>query len=298
MYNKTNWKDRVVEFPNRYKDQDNTVHTLTGDFGTITEIGTDVTAGDLNKIETGIETLDNYIINIDASQIPVSLDTQSLYGDINVDDILNGLYKKKENIIIIDTSGTWTPPRANMLIDVFMIGGGGNGASGGSYNGGGGGGYAKTILTHRVISLTSKTVVIGSVNGVTTFDGISTLAGAGNGNSANPFNGGSGGAGGGCGGSSGGFGASGIGGNGGSGYSSGGAGKNYDGRGGYCILNDTLYGGAGGGSNNGAGGAGGGGVGGTDSTAGANGTLYGAGGGGGLTGGTGFKGCVIIAYDS
>jgi len=58
MYNKTNWKDRVVEFPNRYKDQDNTVHTLTGDFGVVTEIGTDVTSAELNKIETGVKDLD------------------------------------------------------------------------------------------------------------------------------------------------------------------------------------------------------------------------------------------------
>ena len=50
-YTKTNWKDRVVEHPRRYKDQNDNVYTLTPEPGEITEEGTPVTAQRLNNIE-------------------------------------------------------------------------------------------------------------------------------------------------------------------------------------------------------------------------------------------------------
>lgn len=57
-YDKTIWTDRVVEFANRYKDQNEVIYTFTRDEGVITEAGTFVTAANMNKIENGIYTLD------------------------------------------------------------------------------------------------------------------------------------------------------------------------------------------------------------------------------------------------
>lgn len=55
QYNKTNWKDRIVQFPNRYKDQDNNIITLTQDPGEVAQDGTLVEAEKMNNIENGIE---------------------------------------------------------------------------------------------------------------------------------------------------------------------------------------------------------------------------------------------------
>ena len=55
QYNKTNWKDRIVQFPNRYKDQDNNIITLTQDPGEVAQDGTLVEAEIMNNIENGIE---------------------------------------------------------------------------------------------------------------------------------------------------------------------------------------------------------------------------------------------------
>jgi hypothetical protein len=53
-YTKTVWKDRQVEFPNRYKDQNNTVYTLSRDEGVVSEAGTLVNATVMNNIEDGL----------------------------------------------------------------------------------------------------------------------------------------------------------------------------------------------------------------------------------------------------
>lgn len=53
-YTKTNWLDRIVQFPRRYKDQNNNQITLTPDPGTVTQEGTPVNATRLNKMEQGI----------------------------------------------------------------------------------------------------------------------------------------------------------------------------------------------------------------------------------------------------
>ena len=50
-YSRTNWKDKVVSTPNKYKDQNNVSYTFTPDEGTVTEAGTPVNAGNLNKID-------------------------------------------------------------------------------------------------------------------------------------------------------------------------------------------------------------------------------------------------------
>lgn len=54
QYEKTNWKDRIVQFPNRYKDQNNNVLTLTQDPGEVAQDGTMVEAEVMNNIEEGI----------------------------------------------------------------------------------------------------------------------------------------------------------------------------------------------------------------------------------------------------
>lgn len=53
-YVKTTWEDRIVEFPNRYLDQNLNQYTFTRNEGTITTAGTPVNASVMNKIETGI----------------------------------------------------------------------------------------------------------------------------------------------------------------------------------------------------------------------------------------------------
>lgn len=53
-YIKTVWTDRVVQFVRRYRDQNNNQLTLTPDEGTITNVGTPVTAQRMNNIENGI----------------------------------------------------------------------------------------------------------------------------------------------------------------------------------------------------------------------------------------------------
>lgn len=59
QYKKTNWLDRIVQFPNRYKDQNNNVLTLTQDPGEVAQDGTMVEAEIMNNIEDGIEYLYN-----------------------------------------------------------------------------------------------------------------------------------------------------------------------------------------------------------------------------------------------
>lgn len=55
-YSKTTWKDRVVQYPNRFSSVDNGDGTvnLTPSVGSITEAGTPVNADNLNNIEDGI----------------------------------------------------------------------------------------------------------------------------------------------------------------------------------------------------------------------------------------------------
>jgi hypothetical protein len=58
-YSKTSWVDRVVQYPTRYKDQNNTQYTFTPDVGTVTQAGTPVNASNLNKVESELEMLDS-----------------------------------------------------------------------------------------------------------------------------------------------------------------------------------------------------------------------------------------------
>jgi hypothetical protein len=60
LYQKTNWTDRVVQFPNRYdkSGETSTQVTLVANSGTVTQSGTPLNAANLNKIENAIEELD------------------------------------------------------------------------------------------------------------------------------------------------------------------------------------------------------------------------------------------------
>lgn len=60
IYSKTNWTDRVVQFPNRYdkSGETSTQVTLAANPGTVTQTGTPLNAANLNKIENAIEELD------------------------------------------------------------------------------------------------------------------------------------------------------------------------------------------------------------------------------------------------
>lgn len=55
-YNTTTWQDRIVEFPNRYDKTNESAQSVTLSLnpGTVTQTGTPVNAGNLNKIEEGI----------------------------------------------------------------------------------------------------------------------------------------------------------------------------------------------------------------------------------------------------
>ncbi len=57
QYKPTKWLDRIVQFPNRYKDQDGNELTLTQDPGEVAQDGTLVEAEVMNNIEDGIEFL-------------------------------------------------------------------------------------------------------------------------------------------------------------------------------------------------------------------------------------------------
>jgi hypothetical protein len=56
LYTREYWNDRLVEFPNRFakSNEDENVVTLTPDPGTITELGTAISAIKLNRIDQGV----------------------------------------------------------------------------------------------------------------------------------------------------------------------------------------------------------------------------------------------------
>lgn len=56
MYETTPWENRIVEFPNRFTKtaESNTEITLTQAPGTVTKVGTAISASNMNKIEQGL----------------------------------------------------------------------------------------------------------------------------------------------------------------------------------------------------------------------------------------------------
>lgn len=61
-YTKSTWEDRIVQYPNRYKDQNGNIITLTEEPGNVAKQGTLVSAEKMNNIENGIDNLYDTII--------------------------------------------------------------------------------------------------------------------------------------------------------------------------------------------------------------------------------------------
>lgn len=76
-YTKRTWLDRVVQFPMRFRDQNNNQLTLTADSGTITQAGTPINAANLNQLEQGVD--DAHALNVDDVTV---VDTAAPTGDI------------------------------------------------------------------------------------------------------------------------------------------------------------------------------------------------------------------------
>jgi phage-related tail fiber protein len=70
-YNKTTWKDRQVEFPNRYTMIDNGdgTYTLTPAPGTVTAEGTPISATNQNKLETQYDEVKAEVEKIDGTSL-------------------------------------------------------------------------------------------------------------------------------------------------------------------------------------------------------------------------------------
>lgn len=84
-YIKTEWKDRIVEYPNRYTDQNGVVHILSPSPGIITEEGTPITAVDMNKLEEGVR----------LGQLASGTDlSATILGFTNVDAVIKEIVKR------------------------------------------------------------------------------------------------------------------------------------------------------------------------------------------------------------
>jgi len=74
-YNKTIWKEREVEFPNRFVMVDNgdgTV-TLTPDFGTVIQAGTPLSVLNMQKIDNQLENMDLTVsVSIEDSDVVIN----------------------------------------------------------------------------------------------------------------------------------------------------------------------------------------------------------------------------------
>lgn len=60
-YEKNIWEDRIVQYPNRYRDQNNNLLTLTQEPGEVAQVGTLFEATKMNHIEEGIEEASNEV---------------------------------------------------------------------------------------------------------------------------------------------------------------------------------------------------------------------------------------------
>lgn len=125
------FKDRIVEFPNRYSLTDNGdgTYTLTPFPGEITEEGTPVNAADLNKM-------------------------------------CNAINSALLQSVTFTESGVWVCPQGVSTVDVWVVGGGGGGGDasdiqGGSTGGGGTGGECN-LFTVPVTAGQTYEVIVGN----------------------------------------------------------------------------------------------------------------------------------------
>lgn len=86
-YQETIWKDRLVQYPNRYQDQNGNVLELTALPGEIAEEGTPVNEAKLNNIEKGIK-LNNTSIKSMLKALGLSENTYSSSSKYKVDDLV------------------------------------------------------------------------------------------------------------------------------------------------------------------------------------------------------------------
>lgn len=113
-YNKTNWKDRVIQRPNTFRLQNNTDGTVTliPVPGTVTEQGTPVNASNLNKIENELVGLESSLAEI-ATKVP---QLREIYNngssecDLSLYSFITGFDVKSNNTVI-----------QRMAIDVLMF---------------------------------------------------------------------------------------------------------------------------------------------------------------------------------
>lgn len=94
-YVKNIWEDRVVEYPNRYKDQNENVYTFTRYPGEVTSQGTIPTKEKMDNIENGIEQNDNDIGNLEELN---TTEKSNLVGAINeVNTIVGNIIESGTN---------------------------------------------------------------------------------------------------------------------------------------------------------------------------------------------------------
>lgn len=102
-YEKNIWEDRIVQYPNRYKDQNDNLLTLTQEPGEVAQVGTLVEAEKMNNIEDGIEFLfknrlfsyekellsSNWIKNDVTGFYEYDINDSNINSDVMVDGILD-----------------------------------------------------------------------------------------------------------------------------------------------------------------------------------------------------------------
>lgn len=101
-YVKNIWEDRVVEYPNRYKDQNGDVYTFTRYPGEVTSQGTIPTKEKMDNIENGIEQNDNDIGNLEELNTTEKGNLVDVINEVNnniiVDYVDNQEIKTNEKI--------------------------------------------------------------------------------------------------------------------------------------------------------------------------------------------------------
>lgn len=124
-YNPTNWKDNLVQYPDRFKAVEtelSNVFEIEKYEGEVFERGTAIESEKMNKIELGIKEnnrfLNTQIDTLKSLQLQVSILQATVSGDINgdvyVDDLQNldsitlisGVYDEDNNLIYcVDNDG-------------------------------------------------------------------------------------------------------------------------------------------------------------------------------------------------
>lgn len=119
-YVKNVWEDRIVEYPNRYEDQNGNILTLTQRPGNIVNEGTKIVAELMNNIEDGIEALDNTISEMPTNQdIDKKIATAMSQVDKLVKKIVSSVEDvKEENIIYMIPKSS---SKSNDYYDEYMF---------------------------------------------------------------------------------------------------------------------------------------------------------------------------------